>query len=265
MSTDDVERKRAFIRTPGKRLYDLSEHELIREILFGSARLYEFFGFAMTDVHRLRSDDGWGFLFYANVPRADLGLTLSGQPGDIDVLIVPHRDGNVYLGKTAAIEVKRLSLKGPNWDKSPDRYGVTQAKGLLEAGFPYVGILHLIVHAPGPAENWQETMTYRVVDHEDHAVFEENVITDATGWRTADRQLGRLLAQEPDQAIGLNCVSLSDVTVHNSECVMVSMPNGRPAQLNRRATKACLDGVAAFMRRMKSEVARRAVDRIQSK
>lgn len=256
----ELERKRAFIRTPGTQLYDPSERELISEILYGSSRLYEFFGFVMTDVHDMRSEDGWGYLFYGNVPRIDLGLPQHGQPGDIDVLIVPHRDGSVHLSKAAAVEVKRLSLKGPRWDKSSDRYGITQANGLLEAGFPYAGVLHLIVHADGPKENWQETLTYRVVDREDHAVFEEQLETDMTGWRTAERQLGRLLAQQPNPAIGLNCVWLADFARPSNEGVLVGMPNGRPATLNPRASRTCLEGVAAFMRRMKSDVMDREVD-----
>lgn len=260
MSAGENQRKRGFVRTPGTQLYDLTEHELVREILFGSARLYEFFGFVMTDVHGLRSEDGWEYLFYGNIPRIDLGLSRDGQPGDVDLLIVPYRGKEVHVSKAAALEIKRLSLKRPRWDKTTDRYGITQAKGLIEAGFPYVGILHLIVHANGPAENFQETSTYRIVDREDHAVFEQDVLTDMTGWRTSERQLGRLLAQNPDPVIGLNCVSVADVTLNGRPGVMVGMPNGRPATRNPQTSQRCLRGIADFMHQMKGRVAYRPID-----
>jgi hypothetical protein len=255
MATDsDRHEGREFIRAPGTQLYDLHEHALVREILFGSARLYEFFGFAMTDVHGLKSQDGWEYLFYGNIPRKDLGLPEAGQPGDIDVLIVPHRDGKVHVDKAAAIEVKRLSLKGPRWHKASDRYGITQANGLLAAGFPYVGVLHLIVHADGPEENFKETQTYRVIGDDGRAELEDTNITNMTGWIAAERQLGRLMAQSPHDAIGLNCVSLADVTRRGKSGVMVGTPNGRAANHNPFTTAERLSYIAAFMRSMKSRV-----------
>ncbi|MGB3470137.1 MAG: hypothetical protein WBA51_04885 [Erythrobacter sp.] len=138
-----------------KPLYEMNEHELVRFLLYENKRYYELFGFVMTDVHGLSGADGWEYLFYGNVPRTELGLSREGQPGDIDLMIVPYRDGMLHVGMTAAIEIKRLSLRRPNWDKSSDRYGITQANGLLHAGFPYVGVLHLVVHDEGPSENFQ--------------------------------------------------------------------------------------------------------------
>lgn len=239
-----------FQRTPNRPLYEMSEHELVREILFGSTRLYEFLSFVMTDVHGLKSEDGWEYLFFGNVPRTDLGLPRLGQPGDIDVMIIPHRDGELHIGKTAAVEVKRLSLKAPRWDKSTDRIGVTQAKGLLDAGFPYVGILHLIVHDTGPAENHRSMLAARVVGHEGRISFEGDSITDMTGSISARRQLGRLLAHQPDPAIGLNCVWLSDVEVNGEKGVSVGMPHGRIAKLNPKASSECLQNILAFVRQM---------------
>jgi hypothetical protein len=33
-----------------------------------------------------------------------------GQPGDIDLLIIPHQGNKFHLGKAAAIEIKRSSI-----------------------------------------------------------------------------------------------------------------------------------------------------------
>jgi len=239
-----------FRRTPGKQLYDMTEHELVSEILFGSARLYEFFGFVMTDVHGLKAADGWEYVFLGNIPRTDLGLSRLGQPGDIDLLIIPHQGNKFHLGKAAAIEIKRLSLKAPRWNKSTDRLGITQANGLLEAGFPYVGILHLIVHDRGPDENHKPVMAARVVDQDGTMEIEGSSVTDMTGYISSERQLGRLLAHKPDPVIGLNCVSLCDVEQSTHRGVMVGMPNGRPAKRNPKASLACVRHISSFMERL---------------
>lgn len=236
-----------FTRTPNTELYNMTEQELVREILFGSSRLYEFFGFVMTDVHGLKSKDGWNYVFFGNLLRTDLGLPRLGQPGDIDVLIIPHRDGLLHIDKTAAIEVKRLSLKGPQWDKSTDRLGITQAKGLLDAGFPYVGILHLVVHAEGPDQNHRSMLAARVLDADGRISFEGDHTSDMTGTISCERQLGRLLTQHPDQSIGLNCVSLSDVQLLGERGVRIGMPHGRTARRNPRTRRECLQKVSRFV------------------
>lgn len=238
----------AFVRNPSVELFDMTEEELIREILFGSKRLYEFFGFVMTDVHGLRSEDGWDYLFFGNIPRTDLGLPRLGKPGDIDVMIIPYRKGLLHIDKTAAIEIKRLSLRGPRWDKTSDSFGITQAGGLLEAGFPYVGLLHLIVHACGPPTNHRTTLTAQVLDSHGRISFTGDRVTDMTGSITADRQLGRLLARQPHPAIGLNCVSFSDIDFAGERCVMIGIPTGRTALRKPYASSERMAAVSSFIK-----------------
>lgn len=238
-----------FVRTPGTEFVDLTEQQLVCEILFGSSRLYEFFGFVMTDVHGLRASDGWEYLFFANLLRMDLGLSRLGQPGDIDVLIIPHCNSVLHIEKTAAIEVKRLSLRNPHWNKSTDRFGITQANGLLDAGFPYVGLLHLVVHEVGPKSNHRSMLAARVLDSDGRASFEGDHVLDMTGAITCERQLGRLLAQSPDEAIGLNCVCLSDVDVLGVRGVSIGMPHGRNASWNPNTKRTCLQSIRAFLMR----------------
>lgn len=42
-------------------------------------------------------------------------------------------------------------------------------------------------------------------------LVEGTSVTDMTGYISSERQLGRLLARNPDPVIGLNCVWLCDV------------------------------------------------------
>jgi hypothetical protein len=243
-------------------LYDLHEKDLVREIVFGSRRLYEFLGFAVTDVHGLRSEDGWEYLFFGNIPREALGLPRLGQPGDVDLLVVPYRGRELHLGKAAAIEVKRLALKGPRWDKNTDRYGIKQAHGLLAAGFPYVGLLHLVVHAAGPSENHKATLKARVVGQNDEIEFEGDRIVDMTGWIAAERQMKRLFSQDIDPAVGINCVSLADVSDDDEAGVLVGTPQGRRAKKNPRTSRECLRGIHAFVLESMSHVVTRDIDLI---
>lgn len=77
-----------------------------------------------------------GNVFLGNIPRTDLGLSRLGQPGDIDLLIIPHQGSKFHLGKAAAIEIKRLSLKASRWNKSTDRLGITQAMACWKRASP---------------------------------------------------------------------------------------------------------------------------------
>lgn len=77
---DQPRRQRGLKRTPGTNLYDLHEQDLVREIVFGSRHLYEFLGFAVTDVHGLRSEDGWEYLFFGNIPRQALECHVWASP-----------------------------------------------------------------------------------------------------------------------------------------------------------------------------------------
>lgn len=247
---------RGFIRSSDKDLFALSENELIREILQGSQRLYEFFGFAMTDVHDLKSEEGWNYIFLGNIDRVEFGLSREGQPGDIDLLIIPHRNDQLHVGKAAAIEIKRLSLRHPRWDRSSDRYGVTQANGLIDAGFPYVGILHLVVHERGPSENHREMMSFRVLDNEGRAALEKLATVDTTGFIACERQLGRLLAQAPNPVIGLNCVSITEIIHQGHPSLMVGAPHGRTAKRNPRASAQCASLIGRYMYKMRDNVVR---------
>jgi len=189
-------------------LLNFPEGQLVRFIIHEAGTLYTFFNFVVEPAIGPPPRRGWDYLFCTEIPRRDLGLR-PGQPGDIDVLIIPKFNGEPRVEFAAAIEVKRLALRGPNWSKNVDRYGITQASGLLRCGFPFVGILHLIVNADGPEDNWRPVMHARVLDEEGHVEFTGDGIFDFTGCEAADRQFARLLSQGPDPVIGLNSVAVS--------------------------------------------------------
>ncbi len=115
----------------GKNIIGLHERDLVYYIVQEASTLYNFFNFVVEPALGPPPRSGWDYLFFAELPRPYLGLK-PGLPGDIDVLIVPTFEGVPRAEFSAAIEVKRLALRGPNWSKNVDRYGVTQAEGLLQ-------------------------------------------------------------------------------------------------------------------------------------
>lgn len=86
-----------------------------------------------------------------NVPREDLGFPSGRKPGDIDLLIVPLR-GSPMPDRTIEIEAKvvRPTIAMPS--RNVNSMGRQQALGLLEDGFPFVGLLHIAIPEPLPEE-----------------------------------------------------------------------------------------------------------------
>jgi hypothetical protein len=182
---------------------------------------------------------------FAEVQRKHLGFG-PGIPGDFDVLIIPVLNGAPKAECSAVIEVKRLALRGPNWSKNVDRYGITQAEGLLRCGFPYVGVLHLIVNAPGPPENWKELQQFRVVDEFGRCEFEQSALSDMTGIYAAERQFARLSMRSPDSPIGLNCVALTQTTEGGKHWFHTTDPSQRPASQNPQINPILMKNIKLF-------------------
>lgn len=66
-------------------------------------------------------------------------------PGDIDILVIPYESNELILSKVIAVEIKILRAEKRRPNKSPNKYGFSQAASLFDYGFPYVAVGHLIV------------------------------------------------------------------------------------------------------------------------
>lgn len=250
------------IKYIGTDLINVPERELVQYILNEASTLYSFFNFVVEPAIGPPPRVGWDYLFFAEIERVDLGLP-PGQPGDIDVLIIPTKNGAIVPEYACAIEVKRLALRGPNWSKNVDRYGISQANGLLRCGFPYVGLLHLIISAEGPQENWCDLHEYRVLDEYGHAEFVREISTDMTGFYAAERQLARLLQREPHPSIGLNCVALSKshrMDTDNRIWYSISDPAKRLAKRNPWAHPRMIENLKIVGNAMQSCASPRPAD-----
>jgi hypothetical protein len=123
--------------------------------------------------------------------------------------MLPERDGNYYLEEIIAIEVKILRLPVRNRNLHVRPSGREQARGLVRDGFPFAGILHIIIPEASPVEQWKPMSQYKFTNDN----FEVESIpgifsTDAIGAEVAERHFGRMKRYVEGTCIGAKAVSL---------------------------------------------------------
>ena len=229
-----------------KDLSSLSEQELIRKIITEPKGLFHFFNFVIEPALGL-SREGWDYQLFCGVEREVLGLPKGEKPGDIDILIIPCRNHVPHPDLMAAIEVKVLRLPVAKRHKDTASSGVKQAKGLVRDGFPFAGILHLILAEPSPKEDWRSLKVARVI-HEETGEVEilpderpyDPIINDG-----AERQFGRLRKNLEGTCIGFHAVGLiPDIAVKRIKGTSV-MP-GWMATRNPNVNSRLLDAVRSL-------------------
>jgi hypothetical protein len=89
-----------------------------------------------------------GYYCATNILREELGLERNGKPGDYDIVFIPYRGEHLFFDRTAVYEVKIVRPSFERQSRSPNSFGETQVYGLLEDGFPLVGLLHVIAAEP---------------------------------------------------------------------------------------------------------------------
>lgn len=163
-------------------------------------------------------------------------------PGDIDLLIIPYEDGRLVVSKTLAIELKILRAKFSNQKKSPNEFGFSQASGLLNAGFPYVAVVHLIVSDTSPEDAWREILMAKVIDADSGAI--ELLGNEKKDMMPADliqRSFGRLKAHSLDENLGLlSCYMESE----NNNAIW--SPMGKIAKFNSQSSLQTFERIADY-------------------
>lgn len=125
------------------------------------------------------------------------------NPGDIDLIVIPYEGPELILDKVLGIEIKIVRASYANQGKSPNDYGYSQASYLLGIGFPYAAVVHLIIADESPAEAWEEMFACTILDSEGTVSAPEPVLSDIMPMTLMDRSFGRLLANSPDDRLGL--------------------------------------------------------------
>jgi len=144
-----------------------------------------------------------------NVPREALGLELGRKPGDIDYLVVPVGKSGPMVDRSIAIEAKvvRPTLKNP--DRNANSFGRKQVLGLLSDGFPFVGLLHIVVPEPLPDElHWQIPMIDNKLGPDGKLQETGQLLPlDPFPVLAAGKQESRLLAFELPDTVGYKVIS----------------------------------------------------------
>ena len=164
-------------------------------------------------------------------------------PGDIDYLIIPYENDELIVSKAIAVELKIIRAKFIKQDKSPNEFGFSQARGLIEAGFPYVGVIHLIVSDQSPNSYWREMLIAQVVDSKTGEIeLLAPIKKDMMPSDLMNRAKGRLISNCPDNTIGL----LSTYFDKTLEGGGNWFPTGRSAQFNQKCNFEILDRIGEY-------------------
>ena len=222
-------------------------HELAVSLAFATER--RLFG----EVYALLQPDyfwdmkpGSGVFVRPVVPTADLSNRHS-KPGDIDLLIIPYENDEIVLDRVLALEVKVIRARHARQGQSPNEFGITQATSLKTMGFPYVGLLHLIVSDVSPEEEWEEVRRVRVIDKQGRAERVDPVRMDMMPFRLIRRAIGRLERMRTWPELGLAATYMVAGAFDREQRDGISWePAASRALWNENYSEALMSEVAAY-------------------
>jgi hypothetical protein len=157
-------------------------------------------------------------------------------PGDIDLLVIPYHGDELILSRSLAIELKIIRATFIKQGKSPNQYGFSQSQALLDAGFPYTAVGHLIISDDSPKEFWRNILSTTIVNAETGECSPlEPIQKDMLPADLISRSFGRLKANRINSNIGCFSSYLSDDGIW--------YPMGDKAIWNQKTTRDTLDSI----------------------
>lgn len=204
---------------------DSDERKIIAKITsFKNERKYHtdltYFYNLLFDPVRLDGIEQYeGFYLATNVLREEVGLQRVGKPGDYDILFIPYYGEYLFYDRAAVYEVKivRPSFKQPG--KSANKLGEKQVYGLLEDGFPLVGLLHVVIAdplLPGQTSTIRMSKVPANIDRQPgdpplpplEDLFEEEPL-DWLPWYSVDKQMARLISIGFPKYVAIDAFSIT--------------------------------------------------------
>lgn len=187
-------------------------------------------------------------VFIAPLTRTADIIRNAERPGDIDLLVIPYEKDYLILERVLVIEVKAVRARFSRQGKSPNEFGFSQALSLLNLGFPYVAVAHLIVSDVSPPEYWREMMTAEILDQNGRAGNFGRAKMDSMPESLTERAFGRLVRNCEMRDVGLISAYIHSPLFGNCNPRqhMLRFPSGRPAGLNLLVRIQTLDAVAAY-------------------
>jgi len=156
-----------------------------------------------------------GFYFATNILRSQLGFDKNKKPGDFDIIVIPYTNEEILFNRSGVFEVKVVRPTRKRPQKNANSLGLTQLNGLINDGFPFVGLIHISTTEPLNDEEKKtiefftiptETRFPEGTTAEDHVV---NVKYDFFQSYSSDKQMQRLISEPIPKFVCLYCFGLS--------------------------------------------------------
>lgn len=160
------------------------------------------------------SENYKGCYITTNVLRNKLGFSNIGKPGDFDIIVIPYSIHKIYFERTIALEVKIVRPTRKNALRNANSMGVTQVWGLINDGFPLVGIIHLCLTEPLKDEEKTKIKymgkiggdSTEVITNEDDMPI---VLYDSFSSWSMKKQMQRLISTDLPKYVGLLTVGIN--------------------------------------------------------
>lgn len=158
-----------------------------------------------------------GLYIGVNILRQDLGFDKNEKPGDFDLIIIPYTKDDILFERTGACEVKVVRPTRAKPQKNANSLGITQLKGLINDGFPFVSLMHISMSEPLIDSEKTEIDFCTIPANSDEKIpegksFEDVLVKvklDSFQWYSVDKQMKRLLSEEIPKYVSLLCFGLS--------------------------------------------------------
>ncbi|MPR36314.1 hypothetical protein [Salmonirosea aquatica] len=128
----------------------LEESQVIDLIIEKSNCTYgnlDFF-WEVTNVPRTNELNFDKYYIAKEILRTELGFEKDQKPGDIDILIVPSSKGRIFFEYSSAYELKVVRPTNDNIRRNSNSLGSTQTLGLVNDGFPLIGLIQVCMNQP---------------------------------------------------------------------------------------------------------------------
>lgn len=177
-----------------------------------------------------------GVMVTMSVPIQKVESELS-FPGDIDILVIPYENDFLLLSLTTVVEIKILRAEKRRLRKSPNQFGFSQASALLEHGFPYAALGHVIVTDDVRDKPNREMLLARA-GHQESITSLTPTVEDAFEIDLRNRTYGRLASNTPNDDIGLFAMNFDGSRVFESL--------GKACRFNPNYDSGLLNGIQRF-------------------
>lgn len=184
----------------GKRLEESQVINLIIEKTKCDYGNLDFF-YDVTNIPRTNNLKFDRFYIAREILRTDLGFGKNKKPGDFDIIIIPAFKEKLFFQYTSAFEIKIVRPTNKNHRKNSNSLGTTQTFGIIEDGFPLVGLIHVCMNEPITPKRLQFLPNFDNIS--------EIFTFDPFPIYSIETQYKRILKSELPKYVGINVFGLS--------------------------------------------------------